>query len=293
MNNRFERQETLPSPNRRLGYSREFKDIVRNNPGIIKTALQLTQKAEDEYSPPNIKIGVIGFKWNAQQATFEEIKYKNKVLEPKPFSLGRGVLLVPGQTVRDDNTGLEVTTLAKTKRELRKGLFGQGAIYRVDISTYFKTNLGDQAFFVKKSVSTDNAGYDEFRNSRKTATVLSGLENLTVVQAQLGYDDPHQSWFVSRWENLENAGFFPLNSWFVHYPNNYGKWVEFDDNSLKLKYEDQATKKGKAMQQQIQERLAEEGIEIYDLDNNLFYNPNTDRFFLLDITTDDKRGKGQ
>lgn len=280
--------------------------MLREHPGIIETAIRLIQHAEDEYNPPNVKVGGAELRWNKEITQFEVVKYVDQDISSEaarqPYSdfiWGRGVLLVPGEALKDPEIGLEVVTLAKTKREFQGGFSGFfGPVVRVDQSAYFKVKLGEQAFFVKKSVATNNPGYYEFVNTRKAEAALIGLEDFGIVQAQLGYEDNHQSWFVSKWENLESDGFFPLDTWRGGTPNDYGKfrresytpedarhyWIEA--NEVKTS--------GDAMIKQIQSKLAEVGMVLHDIHFNLFYNPRTRKFFLLDITSGDMdKGIGQ
>ena len=167
-----------------------------------------------------------------------------------------------------------------------------GQVQRLDTSTYLKVTLGEKAFFIKKSVVTDNPGFEEFKNSAKAAEVMGGVENLSVVDAQLGYQDSNQSWFVSKWEDLERVGYFPSDAWIGGIPNDYGKFLfsglEEITNKSKEIYE--VKPKISATIQQIKMRLREVGIEMVDIDPNLFYNPETGKFFLLDITATKTKG---
>lgn len=279
---------------RRLGYAQEFRALIHENPGVLKAALRLTQEAEGGYHPSNVHVGRGELEWNDNEIMFDLIKLDGEPTYRKPFSewiWGRGVILVPGETIRDDETGLEVTILAKTKRKFRFGLIGEGSVRRIDRSAYFKVQLGDKAFFVKKSIATNNPGYEEFRHSTEAVTALSGIENLGIVQAQLGYEDNHQSWFVSKWQDLESEGFFPLDSWEGNVPNDYGQFPSADDRDKHFVQMPEVLKKGETIKNEIKKRLADKGLEIYDLPSNLFYNPDTGKFFLLDITTT-QIGKG-
>ena len=52
--------------------------------------------------------------------------------------------------------------------------------------------------------------------------------------------------------------------------------------------------KGDEIKQEIKKRVKDERLIIGDLNNNLFYNPNTGQFFLLDVTIFfRRRGIGQ
>lgn len=266
--------------NRRLGYAQEFKDMIHEHPGVLRAALLLTQKAEDEYNPPNIRVEPAELRWNKEKTEFEVIKHGDRTLEePIPygeFIAGRGVILAAGETLKDHETGLEVTALAKRDFETR---------HRKEITTYFKIKLEDKSFFIKKSVATHFPGYKEFKSSIKAKKFLSGLKNLQVIEAQLGYTDSHQSWFVSKWQDLESEGFFPyeaLQGYSI--PNDYGEFPEEQEvDSFHLGPE-KLVEKVKSTIKQIETRSAEAGIHIFDLEANLFVNPKTGKLFLLDVT---------
>ena len=288
----------IEGTHRKLGYVQEFRHMLREHPGIINTALLLTQKAEDEYAPPNIKIGLGELEWNKEKTEFEVVKRDGENIKPMPYSQfiwGRGTVLIPGDTVKDEKTGLEVTVLAKTNRKFYGGFIGTGSLNRIDMSTYLKMKLGDKTFFVKKSSATNNPGYEEFKNSKKAKGALADLDDVTVVDAQLGYEDNQQSWFVSKWEDLESTGFFPVDSWEGGVPNDYGEFLpKAKDIEEELAEERKIKQKAKSVTEQIKIRLAEAGIDIQDIDPNLFYNPQTDKFFLLDITPrEETKGVGQ
>lgn len=263
--------------NRRLGYAQEFKDMIHEHPGILRTALRLTQEAEDEYNPPNIRVEPAELQWNKEKTEFEVIKHGDRTLEePMPygeFIAGRGVILVAGETLKDPKTGLEVTALAKRNLDASR---------RKEITTYFKITLEDKSFFIKKSVATMFPGYKEFKNSIKAKKFLSGLKDLQIIEAQLGYTDSHQSWFVSKWQDLESEGFFPYEAlWGYSNPNDYGEFPEeqeVDSFHLNLVEKVQSTIK------QIETRSTEAGIHIFDLEANLFVNPKTGKLFFLDVT---------
>lgn len=279
------------SPFRKLGYAQEFRQLLNEHPGIIKTTLGMTQKAEDQYNPPNIFIGPNELRWNKDEVRFEvfrtHIQGVIKDLEiPKPFSdliWGRGAVLGPAETITDPESGLQVTALGKSKRDFRRtGLAGLAIgreIVRRDRSSYFKIALGDQAFFVKKSTATTNPGFQEFQSSVRAKEALLDLDFVSVVEAQLGYQDKHQSWFVSKWNDLESSGFFPYDVLVGGVPDDYGKHIDFEDRIELVEQQDIGQRV-----KQIQDKLTASGIDIQDSQMNTFYNPNTDKFLLLDVT---------
>lgn len=272
---------------RRLGYAWEFKNMIREHPGVLTKARQLVQKAEDRYSPPNQQLENLELQWNGDETRFDIVKRNGEILEKaESYSFGHGVLFVPGETIGDKKIGLEIVVLGKAKRHkmLTQGL---------DITTYLKMQLGDYVFFVKKSSATTTLGYTEFKTSHRVREALRDLGNLEVVEAQLGYADDHQSWFVSRWKDLETKGFGPSSAWrHVSEFTDYGKsLVPQDEKSLgeyfKSGQDVKHDRKTYAMIDKIHTKLEEEGIHMGDLGDNLFYNPKTDKFFLLDVTTYD------
>ncbi len=278
-------QKLMEGNHRRLGYAKEFRRMLREHPRILKTAIQLTQKAEDEYTSLNVQVGRFEVQWNKDETRFDIIKLDGKEQESQPYSLGRGVLLAPGKTLKDEENGLEVTVLGKINVS-RPGKTR-------NISTYLKMKLGDQVFFVKKSVATNNPGYREFKNSGRVRAALHDLENLGVVEAQMGYDDDHQSWFVSKWHDLESEGFSSFGTWAFTEVNDYGVTVHPVKNSEEhfLLSDDPIAIGNKIVKMiyRIEASLRAVGIEIHDLTWNLFYNPKTDKFFLLDVTSQNSR----
>lgn len=280
--------------NRMLGYVPEFKLVVREHPDILRTALELTQKGEDEYNPPNIMVGSGELQWNKEQTRFDVIKINGEDLAtPQPYEdwlyPTRGVLLAKGETFKDENTGLEVTILGRSKRDHLIGMFGHTR--RIDNSSYFKIKLGEQAFFIKKSTATINPGFEEFDNTHQAMAALSGMDNLRIVEAQLGYADDHQSWFVSKWEDLENVGFYPCDAFIGGSPTDYGEFIDIEDKRW------QAYGKNahivSATVSEIRTKLKSVGLNIQDIEPNLFYNPMTEKYFLLDVTVRGRKQLGQ
>lgn len=280
-----------------LAYSNEFRQLLRSHPGIIAAATDLIQRAEDAYDPGEIKVGDVTHAWNKRINNWETIAYRDQGLD-EPRSLGhaewgRGAILHPGTPLTEPNFGLEVTVLGKASREL--GNPHSSIVDRLDVSSYLRISLGNQGFFVKKSHATTNPGFYEFSTSIIMREALRDTEGLGVVEAQLGYSDNHQSWFVSKWEELESQGFFPFDHWIGSTPNDYGQLPEkdyhFDDSTL-LENEE-ILSKGNRMKGEIRAKAANVGVEIGDLDVNLFYNPRTGKFFYLDITARDTGKLGQ
>lgn len=271
---------------RSLGYAEDFHQIVKERPGIISSTLKLMQKAETEYDPPNTKVGISEMQWNKDKDEWEAISIDGKPLA-KPqrhaeFAVSRAVLFRAGEPQVDTLTGLSVTLLGKSNRVFEEtDLSDVYDARRIDISSYFEIDLGGNKFFVKKSLATDNSGYHEFRDSIKVREALKGVANLKIVEAQLGYIDDRQSWFVSKWEDLEKVGFFPVATWAIYAMNDYGELPERDV----LRQSHKLWEIAEAKIKEIKTRLTEVGMDIEDFGFNLFHNFETGQFFLLDVTS--------
>lgn len=285
---------TRVSGERSLGYANEFRQMLRDNHGIVRTVIKLIQEAEKEYNPEDLVIESGTLRWNKAQTAWEVIRDRwREYTEPRSLGhliMGRGTLLKAGDTFKDSNSDLEVTVLGMTNREFHMGIVGQGPVYRIDKSTYMKIKKGDHSFFVKKSIATNNTGFNEFNNSVKVKQALKDLDDVEVVEAQLGYTDGNQSWFVSNWQNLEEAGFFPWDTYRGGVPNDYGQYAPIDE---KRELAREMSGDVNSLQVRMKELAEKEGVKIIDLNVNLFYNPNTQKFFLLDITVWDKSSLNQ
>lgn len=121
---------------------------------------------------------------------------------------------------------------------------------------------------------------------------INSIEDLNSLAEKM--TDDHQSWFVSKWEDLEDVGFFPYISFLYNTSNDYGQFTPGKTLRDKRETNILARQKALAIIDEINARLVKIGINIVDLKSNLFYNPQTDKFFLLDITTSEpKIGIGQ
>jgi hypothetical protein len=272
--------------NKKLVYVDEFRNLLRENPGIIKTAIALTDKAIEKYNPPNVVVGKTELKyeketgrWLRQQTdyiygddgkiTFDESG--GAITKPGRWitmDFGRGTILYLAKPVKDKNSGLEVAVLGRSNRD-----FGDGG--RIDKCDYLKMTIKNKSFFVKRSFISINPGFTEFENTTSAKELLKDFEFVKVVEAQLGYQDKNESWYVSKWEEFETDSFGSLEHSFDDYGNMIGRI------SGKEEYED-AEQKAK----QIKEKLREAGIH-RDLGANLFYSRKIKSFFLLDVTGED------
>lgn len=265
------------SGDRKLGYKNEFRQLLREHAGIIKTAIALSQRAEEQYDPPDTLWGGVLCHWNKEKTEWEQVSYFGRVYpEPKPFSFQRGIILKPGQPQSDSATGLEVTALGISRRDFTPLTLRR--VIRVDRASYFKMSKGSKAFFVKKSTATINPGFEEFSNAELMRNALNDLGDVKVVDAQLGYQDSYHSWYVSDWEDLQGfvatnvfGGLNPINEYGEIVPDR--KFMSPEEYREVIKVKERIRVKAKAA-----------GIEILDLNANLFYNPRTKKYVLLDIT---------
>ncbi len=270
--------------NRKLAYVEEFRKMLRENSGIIKAAMHLADQAVAEYNPPEIKM-------ENEEGLERELKYekatgrwlrlvgdeifatdsKGKIYFPEldegvklgdwiPMDFGRGTLLYPGEPILDKKTTLVVSALGRSNREFQR----EGLIVR-NKCDYFIMTIDGQSFFVKRLFVTTTPGVAEFKNTMRAKEVLKDLPFVKVVEAQLGFQNQNESWYVSKWENLENVGYEPYHQLTFMPTGLAGKVAE------------------------IRKRLTGAGLG-YDINTNLFYNPGTDSFIMLDVTGHERFG---
>ena len=290
---------SLESKSRKLAYDNEFREMFRENPGIIKTAIELIDRAIIDYDPVfvnnvfnmQVRYDKETNKWLREKRKFilkdEKIDYSGPEGAPITesdgwidFHYGRNVLLAPGKQIADEKTGLEVTILGRSNRDLY-GIHAR----RVDICEYIKISIKGQDFFVKRSFVTQNPGFTEFKNIMSAKEALRDLNFVRVVDAQLGYQNKNESWYVSKWENLESAGFTTFDtaiSW-----DDYGEIkqerINEPENSFLGFESEQEYEEAEEKVNLIKEKLKPLHLE-HDLDANLFYNHKTKTFILLDVT---------
>ncbi|GEM_PF-3849847 len=290
---------SVESGDKKLAYNNEFRQLLREHPGIIKTAVELADKAANEYHPADSKYGVFDLRYNPEVRRWErqteryilgedgKIQYSDTgkaLFEPSgwvPFDYGRGVILAPDEPVTDETSGLTITTLGRSNRELKQG-YGRRVVI-VDDCDYFKMQLEDDAFFVKRSFISINPGFTEFKNTVEASELLKDLDFVHVVSAQLGYQDDHQSWYVSKWLDMESAGFAMYDDPI----SDYGTIVERapkDAPEWFLGFENEAEYNDvKQKAELIKERLESAQLDL-DVDANLFYSRETKTFILFDVT---------
>jgi len=289
---------SFETENRKLAYANEFRSLLKENPGIIKTAEVLIDKAIDEYNPPDTSFGVIELTYDKESGKWFEKGRKRPVmkdrsmvftesgeplLERVPMGYGRGTILVPGKPVKDDATGLELNLLGRSNREFYTSSWSDTV--RVDKCDYLRLNFKGESFFLKRSFVTTNPGFVEFSNVTSAKEALKDLDFVRVVDAQLGYQDKNESWYVSKWEDLERAGFSPHNE----SVNDYGEITAVPRGTpgsyLGYESEDEYNQVQERVKT-IKQKLTQKNIQ-RDLAVNLFYNRVTKTFMLLDVTGED------
>lgn len=301
---RFNNPETtsFETENRKLAYNNEFREKLRENPGIMKAAIDLVGQAETDYQPENLTVGKYECSWNSE-GFWEIVKVDGQAIEQriplnKELHWTRGVFFKPDRPYIDETTGLQVSVLGKSDREWERA----GNVVRIEKSAYAKLSLGDTSYFVKKSTATNNPAYSEFTNAMRAKEALAQLPFVHVVDAKLGFQDKKQSWFVSKWEELENQG-FGATLWFQGSGfNDYGQPIDTavgrlsaaDHPTEHLLAESEREEQEVVTNMQLIERtLHEAGIPIHDIADNLFFNPQTKTYILLDITTAGTEGLNQ
>ncbi len=296
----------VETEHRKLGYATEFKTFVKENPGFLKNTRELIAKAEKDYSPGILHIGDIESRWVGPKGFWEVFREKGDLLEkPFPlsqhrrFSMSRTAFFMPGINYVDSSNTTEVKILGKFYREWpdRRGIPG-----RIDQTTYAKVGHNGKYFFVKKSPITIMPGFREFTNTMKAKSVLQNIDYVKVIEAQLGYQDATQSWFVSRWELLEKAGFGPVSQQGgTTGRDDYAQPIDSPD-TLQFGYdyklldtfsEEEKERRSKALRTErllmldredmILQTLKGAGIFTQDLESNIFYNPTSHTFILLDL----------
>lgn len=286
------------SQKREIAYNREFRGFLREHPGIINTARQLTSQGEANYHPDNFMIGLYELQYDPKFKVWEEVayngEYRNRIAKnvPNITTMGRGTFLRPGTPEVDDKTGLEVTILGVSNRQFHQdgeenilhAVGAEGVVTkptRIESSTYLKARLGDKSYFIKKATQTSNPGSREFLNTVSAADALRDLDFVTVSNAQLGYQDSHESWYISDWKELESEGFFPYQIYEDGGFTDSGQYIHHKTPFLSEIDGERIFKQKK----QIDKALWLQGIVITDTLRNFFYNYKTGKFFLLDVTT--------
>lgn len=167
---------------------------------------------------------------------------------------------------------------------------GSTFVNRTDLTTYLKVSLSENAFFVKKSTPSNNPGFTEFNNNIRAQEVLHEVDSIEVVNAKLGYTDDKQSWFVSEWHDLEKVGFISFDSAQITSTTDYAEDIPETDE---MEFIEQHVPIIRGKVDEVRRVAKEAGLLIADLNMNLFYNPSTRKFLLLDVTSRDSAGLRQ
>ncbi|MBU0731343.1 hypothetical protein KKC88_00505 [Patescibacteria group bacterium] len=281
---------SIEGRSRKLAYDVEFRNKLRENPGILKKGMEMMNQAIDDYQPEPfeyrpgqmVRYDKETNTWLIEERGYEPVRDENgqfvfdergavvtREVTEQPFYLGRATLLAPGETINNPDTGLEVTLLGRSNREGIKGA------YRiVNVCNYFKIKMGEDEYFVKESAETLNPGFDEFQNTQAAREALKDIDFVEVVDAQLGYQDGRQSLYVSRWKDLESRGFRVSVGW--RQTDDYGKYYQSVENPV--------DKQEIRRRYQLIEKILRENDLGEDVENNLLYQPQTGQFFLIDVT---------
>jgi hypothetical protein len=273
---------------KKLAYLQEFRDLLKESPGIIKKAEELIDKGIEDYNPEDIVLRGAHLKYDKGNVRWFEEK-RRVVLGPDgkiqydhdghvvtthagwgPTFLGRGTFLSPGETMTDEETGLSLTILGRSNR-----VFHTSRIVREDKSDYIKVTLGGESYFIKRCSATFNPGFTEFKSTIKARDVLRGMSYVKVIEPQLGYQDEKDSWFISKWEDLKGLDYRPQNSL-----DDYATGVGYEKLRTNEDYDNYEFKR-----RNIEDVLRKAKLNL-DLDSNLLYSQETGTFILLDVAED-------
>ena len=288
--NRRNETRSVEGRSRKLAYNVEFRKMLRENPDILKKGMELMNQAIAEYQPEPfeyrrgqmVRYDKETNTWLIEEQGLEPVRDENgqlvfdesgrvvkKEVNEMPFYMGRATLLVPGETISNPETGLEVTLLGRSNREAI-----ERSLRIANVCNYFKIKMGDDEYFVKESIVSQNPGFDEFKNTKAAREALKDIDFVEVVNAQLGYQDDRQGWYVSRWKDLESSGFRVSVRW--RHSDDYGRFYPPLENSI--------DREEIMRRYNVIEKILRDNNLGEDVENNLFYQPQTGQFFLLDVT---------
>jgi hypothetical protein len=262
----------------KMAWDVEFRKMLRENPGIIKNAIELMNQATQEYNPQPIKLGDLEVSYDKKSEKWMQDNGESAI------DYGRGTFFSLDKIYKDEKSGLEISMLGRSKRELESG-----NSVRIDDCDYFKINFKDNSYFVKRSFISINPGFNEFKNTISANEALKDLDFVKIVDARLGFQDEKESWYVSRWQDIEQAGFVSFDTLALGGVDDYGNLIEgFLNNNYRSETNNMRYKELTGKVSQIRNRLARAGINTEDLYANLFCNFNTGTFILLDVGVDEK-----
>src|SRR5438309_11245544 len=82
--------QTFGERNIKLAYANEFRQMLRRHPGVVKSALQLSQRAEQEYNPGDFQYFDYTLRWNKEINNWQTVAYD--VIEyDEPGNLGEAI----------------------------------------------------------------------------------------------------------------------------------------------------------------------------------------------------------
>lgn len=286
-------QHFRESGDMKLAYNPEFRAMLREHPGTIEAAVRLTEQAEAEYNPSPISIETtepcVEYRYDKTKNTYLPFNIKTGQPQEIRWKPGRNTFLKEGVPVFDEKTGLAVIVLGMCERNDPNG--GPG-LY--DKTTYLKMDLDGQSYFVKKSLSTANPGAQEFYSSFQVCDLLKDQTDVSIVEAKLGFQDKHESWFVSKWIDLEQGGYAPADKILTLDYDDYGKRLynpnpHKDDSIEVLEQEAQARgfttgedyRRFNSRKKELDKLFLKHNLR--DARKNLFYNISTKHFILIDV----------
>lgn len=153
-------------PPREIEYTPDFKEVIAQNPGALKSFLKLEKEIEE--------------------------KAKNRKLDienEESFSDG----------------DVRATPVYSVFNKIYEGLTYEDCDVNTP-ADYLKVEIGDNAYFVKRDYGFhwDGSGIQEMNSLKKAKEVLKDMQGVEVVDFQLGYcdDKNRKSYFVSKWMDL-------------------------------------------------------------------------------------------
>lgn len=210
-----------------IAYTPDFKKLVHDNPGVMREITDLIGQAEEVVC-------------REQSQRLKESDKAGFRYESDVFSSGN----------------CSVTYLNRFS----------GMASFDPCQEYFKAQVGEDSFFIKKEKSSSNeqGGVSELLVSEQVKRILKDFTDVEVVDYQFGFADKKNGtqYFVSKWaDGLVNMGDF------------FEKGEDFDQiRELRKRIN------------QIKEALIEAGCRVYDFDvHNAFFDPETKKIVLFDL----------
>jgi hypothetical protein len=155
-------------PNREIEYTPDFKEVIAQNPGALKSFLKLENEIEE---------------------SSEEVLESR---EEKVFEDGEVRLTPLYQIIRRRNIYSAINGREKfNANSYCKVEIGDKAYFVKTIPGYFRS-------------PEESTGIDEYRTTNKIKELFSEIKGVEVVEPKLGYSDKDKgvSYFVSEWKDL-------------------------------------------------------------------------------------------